>query len=71
MSNRRRKKKHGNRVSNWLVNQKRVQRNVKDRLFRYLFENDREAGRSNEFLRSLSDRELQKKLFVEFGLEEE
>ena len=30
-----------------------------------------EAGRSNDFLRSLSDRELQKKLFVEFGLEEE
>lgn len=30
-----------------------------------------EAGRSNEFLKSLSDRELQKKLFVEFGLEEE
>lgn len=29
-----------------------------------------EAGRSNEFLNSLSDRELQKKLFVEFGLEE-
>ena len=30
-----------------------------------------EAGRSNDFLKSLSDRELQKKLFVEFGLEEE
>lgn len=30
-----------------------------------------EAGRSNDFLESLSDRELQKKLFVEFGLEEE
>ena len=29
-----------------------------------------EAGRSNEFLKSLSDRELQKKLFIEFGLEE-
>ncbi|MBD5455357.1 MAG: hypothetical protein HDR23_02590 [Lachnospiraceae bacterium] len=28
------------------------------------------AGRSNEFLKSLSDRELQKKLLVEFGLEE-
>ncbi len=28
-----------------------------------------EAGRSNEFLNSLTDRELQKKLFVEFGLE--
>ncbi len=27
------------------------------------------AGRSNEFLNSLSDRELQKKLFIEFGLE--
>lgn len=30
-----------------------------------------EAGRSSEFIHSLSDRELQKKLFVEFGLEEE
>lgn len=30
-----------------------------------------EAGRSSEFLESLSDQELQKKLFVEFGLEEE
>ncbi len=30
-----------------------------------------EAGRSNDFLKSLSDREFQKKLFVEFGLEEE
>lgn len=29
------------------------------------------AGRSNDFLKSLSDRELQKKLFVEFGLEEQ
>ena len=29
------------------------------------------AGRSNEFLQSLSDRELQKKLFFEFGLEKE
>lgn len=28
-----------------------------------------EAGRSDEFLKSLSDQELQKKLFVEFGLE--
>ena len=28
-----------------------------------------EAGRSDEFLKSLSDRELQKKLVVEFGLE--
>lgn len=30
-----------------------------------------EADRSNEFLKSLSDAELQKRLFVEFGLEEE
>ncbi len=30
-----------------------------------------EAGRGSDFLDSLSDRELQKKLFVEFGLEEE
>ena len=30
-----------------------------------------EAGRSDEFLKSLSDRELQKKLFVEFGLEKD
>lgn len=30
-----------------------------------------EAGRSDEFLKSLSDQELQKKLFVEFGLEDE
>ena len=30
-----------------------------------------EAGRGNEFLKSLSDREFQKRLFVEFGLEEE
>ena len=29
-----------------------------------------EAGRSGEFLESLSDRELQKKLFAKFGLEE-
>ena len=28
-----------------------------------------EAGRSNEFLKSLTDRTLQKELFVEFGLE--
>ena len=27
-----------------------------------------EAGRSNDFLASLSDRELQQKLFAEFGL---
>lgn len=30
-----------------------------------------EAGRSSDFLKSLSDRELQKRLFIEFGLEEE
>lgn len=30
-----------------------------------------EAGRGSDFLDSLSDRELQKKLFIEFGLEEE
>ena len=30
-----------------------------------------EAGRGNDFLNSLSDRELQKRLFIEFGLEEE
>ena len=30
-----------------------------------------EAGRGNDFLRSLSDRKLQKRLFVEFGLEDE
>ena len=30
-----------------------------------------EAGRSNDFLKSLSDRGLQKRLFIEFGLEEE
>ncbi|MDE6713916.1 MAG: hypothetical protein K2K20_09285 [Lachnospiraceae bacterium] len=30
-----------------------------------------EAGRGGDFLESLSDRELQKKLFIEFGLEEE
>ena len=30
-----------------------------------------EAGRGNDFLKSLSDRELQKRLFIEFGLEEE
>ena len=29
-----------------------------------------EAGRNSEFLKTLSDRELQKKLFAEFGLEE-
>lgn len=30
-----------------------------------------ESGLGSDFLGSLSDRELQKKLFVEFGLEEE
>ena len=30
-----------------------------------------EAGRENDFLNSLSDRELQRRLFIEFGLEEE
>ncbi len=30
-----------------------------------------EAGRGDDFLKSLSDRGLQKKLFIEFGLEEE
>ena len=29
-----------------------------------------EAGRTGDFLRSLSDRDFQHKLFVEFGLEE-
>ena len=29
-----------------------------------------EAGRTADFLRSLSDRDFQHKLFVEFGLEE-
>ena len=29
-----------------------------------------EAGRSSDFLKSLSDRELQRELFIEFGLEE-
>lgn len=29
------------------------------------------AGRSGDFLKSLSDRELQQRLFAEFGLEEE
>lgn len=29
-----------------------------------------EAGRSDDFLKSLSDRRLQKRLFIEFGLEE-
>lgn len=30
-----------------------------------------EAGRNNDFIKSLSDRELQKRLFIEFGLEEQ
>ncbi len=30
-----------------------------------------EAGRENDFLRSLLNRKLQKRLFVEFGLEDE
>ena len=30
-----------------------------------------QAGRENDFLNSLSDRELQRRLFIEFGLEEE
>ena len=30
-----------------------------------------EAGRENDFLNSLSDREFPKRLFIEFGLEEE
>ncbi len=45
MPRQRQKKKHANRKPNRQYNQnrKRIQRNVKDRLFRYLFENDREA----------------------------
>ena len=45
MSGRRRKKKRVNRKSNqqYNRNQKQIQRNVKDRLFRYLFEKDRKA----------------------------
>lgn len=43
MSKRRQKKKGVNRKSNQLQNRKQVHRNVKDRLFRYLFEKDREA----------------------------
>lgn len=30
-----------------------------------------EAGRTNDFMRSLSDMKLQKQLFVEFGIEQE
>lgn len=43
MPSRRRKKKHAGRRSDQWKNRKQVQRNVKDRLFRYLFERDREA----------------------------
>ena len=45
MSRRRRKKKRVNRKPNqqYNRNRKQIQRNVKDRLFRYLFEKDREA----------------------------
>lgn len=47
MSGRRQKKKHGNRVhdlpQNWMSDPKQVQRNVRDRLFRFLFEKDRQA----------------------------
>ena len=47
MSGQRQKKKHANRKQNQQQDRKRhpkqIQRNVKDRLFRYLFEKDREA----------------------------
>ena len=43
MSKRRRKKKRVNGIANGQPNRKQVQRNVKDRLFRFLFEKDREA----------------------------
>ena len=43
MSGRRRKKKSVSRKPNQQGNRKQIQRNVKDRLFRYLFEKDREA----------------------------
>lgn len=47
MSGRRQKKKHGNRIhdlpQNWMSDPKQVQRNVRDRLFRFLFEKDRQA----------------------------
>ena len=39
----RQRKKHANRKSDQRRERKQVQRNVKDRLFRYLFEKDREA----------------------------
>ena len=45
MSRQRRRKKHTNRKPNRQYNRrrKRMRRDVKDRLFRYLFEKDREA----------------------------
>ncbi|MBD5471864.1 MAG: hypothetical protein HDR20_02855, partial [Lachnospiraceae bacterium] len=43
MPRRRGKKKGVNRKPNQHRNRKQMQRNVKDRLFRYLFEKDREA----------------------------
>lgn len=43
MSGRRQRKKHANRKPGQRRKRKQVQRNVKDRLFRYLFEKDREA----------------------------
>lgn len=43
MSKQRRKKKPVDRYLSGQQKQKRMQCNVKDRLFRYLFENDREA----------------------------
>ena len=39
----RQKKKPANKNQNRCQNQKQIQRNVKDRLFRYLFEKDRNA----------------------------
>lgn len=43
MSRKRKKKKQANKNRNRRQNQKQIQRNVKDRLFRYLFEKDRDA----------------------------
>lgn len=43
MSGRKQRKKQTNKNQNQRHNRKQVQRNVKDRLFRYLFEKDREA----------------------------
>ena len=43
MSRKRKKKKQANKNQNRRQNRKRIQRNVKDRLFRYLFEKDRDA----------------------------